>query len=99
VPSAVWGHMVHRHWHAGCQDGAEAVSSGCITTAAPDLRSTNRSTGTGDLAFDLITSHAVLQDAWVLLGELDKYHLRDISTGDRNPGLTEIYLRFEIGSP
>ena len=29
--------MVHRHWHASCQDGAEAVSSGCIRMTNDDV--------------------------------------------------------------
>ena len=46
---------------------------GCIHVGAPDLRSTNRSSGTGDLPFDLITTQAATAGDWVLLGELDKY--------------------------
>ena len=65
--------LIHRHWHSACKDGADAVASGCIATAAPDLRSTNRSAGTNDLPFDLITSQAAGSGKWVLLGELDKY--------------------------
>lgn len=71
-PNAV-ARLIHRHWHSECKDGADAVASGCIAAAVPDLRSTNRSTGTGDLSFDLITSQAESAPGWVLLGELDKY--------------------------
>lgn len=64
--------LIHRHWHSECKDGADAIASGCIAASVPDLRSTNRSTGTGDLPFDLITSQAVTAPGWVLLGETDK---------------------------
>ena len=64
--------LIHRHWHSECKHGADAVASGCIAAAAPDLRSTNRSTGTDDLPFDLVTSQATTAPGWVLLGELDK---------------------------
>ena len=70
-PNAV-ARLIHRHWHSECKDGADAVASGCIAATAPDLRSTNRSIGMGDLPFDLITSQAVTAPGWVLLGELDK---------------------------
>ena len=71
-PANAVADLIHRHWHSECKDGADAVASGCIAATAPDLRSTNRSTGTGDLPFDLITSQAVTAPGWVLLGELDK---------------------------
>jgi hypothetical protein len=40
----VFSSLIHRHWHSTCEDGADAVASGCIAASAPDLRSTNRST-------------------------------------------------------
>ena len=40
----VFSSLIHRHWHSACEDGADAVASGCIAASAPDLRSTNRST-------------------------------------------------------
>ena len=64
--------LLHRHWHASCVDGADAVGSGCIHAAAPDLTSTNRSSGTGDLPFDVIVSQVTAGD-WVVLGELSKF--------------------------
>ena len=67
--------LLHRYWHSSCPDGANAIASGCILRAAPNMVSTNRSGGTGDFPFDLILSHPVSSAAspWILLGELDKY--------------------------
>eukprot|EP00040_Diaphanoeca_grandis_P034999 m.218963 g.218963 ORF g.218963 m.218963 type:complete len:854 (+) comp33283_c0_seq1:365-2926(+) len=74
TPVAGWDSvtLVHRYWHSRCQDGADAVGTGCVLSGVPDLRSTNRSNGAEDYPFDLITSQDGV-GAWVLLGELNKY--------------------------
>ena len=68
APVGGWGAagpLIHRHWHSTCKDGADAVASGCISRATPDLRSTTRSAGVGDFPFDLITSQAAGSGVWV----------------------------------
>lgn len=82
--------LIHRYWHSHCEDGADAIATGCIEAGVPDMRSTSRSSGTDDFAFDLIVSQVQAPDSeWVLLGELSKYttvssqRFTSVATGTR----------------
>ena len=68
--------LVHREWHnaALCQNGADAIKSGCVSTSPPNQTASNRSGVATDYRYDLFVSHPVIGgDAWVLLGELNKF--------------------------
>ena len=68
--------LVHREWHnaALCQNGVDALKSGCASTTPPNQTVGNRSGFATDCPCDLFVSHPVIGGgAWVLLGELDKF--------------------------
>ena len=71
-PAAAARDWVHRAWHAApCADGADALASGCVVAAFPQLGpSTDRG---GGRPYDYWLSYPADGETWLLLGELDKF--------------------------
>lgn len=68
--------LVHREWHnaALCQNGVDAIKSGCVTMSPPNQTAGNRTGSATDYRYDLFVSHPIIGEGnWVLLGEMDKF--------------------------